>query len=153
MINCSHSSIPIDRSWNLILDRGIYSSKIFTDVLYSRNLISDLSLYLLDTKLEKSIAKFFGKSKPYGSDCILFVNTPIELCHKYITQRNHSEESIQQLDYDLSTYQNMLQKRYFQYLDDFSIASGSYNNVSCSFVTDMEKITHQCVDFIKRSLI
>ena len=143
-----YQSIP-NRPWNIIIDRGVYSTKIFCDVLHEQGHLGELDIQLLNKKLETMLCKYF-ENKKFGTDKIFFLNTSIDTSIAHMKTRNRIEENNVK---EMVTYQTLLQKRYIKYLHEFAHKQNSYDNVVTSFSENIDDITKQFSDFVLSSLI
>ena len=53
-----YQSIP-NRPWNIIIDRGVYSTKIFCDVLHEQGHLGELAVQLLNKKAQENVKQIF----------------------------------------------------------------------------------------------
>ena len=56
------------------MDRGIYSSYVFTKVLYDKQFITNFGMALFQKKLRDIIKMYYYDTKPFGTDKIFYLH-------------------------------------------------------------------------------
>ena len=133
----------------IVMDRGIYSSYVFTKVLYDKQFITNFGMALFQKKLRDIIKMYYYDTKPFGTDKIFFLDMSVETCQKHIVARNRDSERDMA---DMISYQELLKKHYLDYFDNFKNLTGSEDNVIYSTSSNYDEIKEQCSNLIKTCL-
>ena len=102
----------------IIMDRGIYSTNVFTRSLYDRGHITQFERdYLLD-KTRELVRHYFGVSKyaKFGVDKLYYLDAPFVTCMDRIKRRNRQEERPIK---NTSILLHSLDEHYTHYIKDF----------------------------------
>ena len=137
-------TVATNKHCYVIMDRNIYSSQVFCNVLQEQGYISTFGLDLFSRKMGKTISHHCGKEKPFGTDKIFFIDLPLNICQNNLKRRQRRGEMFAS---DMETYQLTLRKSYQKYIDNFSSIVGS-RNVLFSKSTNLEEIVKEAADFI-----
>ena len=76
------------------MDRGIYSSTIFTRLAHQQHYINDFEKDFLLQATQDIISDYFGKHwfDKYGADKLYYLDTPLHICEDRIAKRSRLEE-------------------------------------------------------------
>ena len=95
------------------MDRRIYSSYVFTQVLYDKQFITKFGMALFEKKLSEVIKMYYYDTKPFGTDQIFYMDMSVETCQKHIVAGNRDSEPGMT---DMISYQELLKKTLFRLL-------------------------------------
>ena len=133
----AESSKPI-----IILERSLFSNKIFIDISYSLNKLNDLEYHML-----MKIFDFFIQNVYPILNGVIYLKTPVEVCYKRINLRHRGEESA--IDKD---YLGLLHGKFEQFAGDSTVPTivinGEYDleRDAGKVVRDIKEFLHQEIE-------
>ena len=109
----------------IIMDRGVYSTIMFVEVLRNQGFLTDFEADYMRDKTKELLNLYFG-DESFGCDKLYYLDTPIPLCVERIASRDRCEEKRLK---DMGNYLEMLDASYRAYIHDFAQTSGRDNAV------------------------
>ena len=132
----------------IIMDRAIYSSKIFINSLNEQKCISDFARDLLVKMTDDTINTYLGGNK-FGFERLYYLNTPVEECMRRLKKRNRKEE-VQQDDAEMEEHLSALEGNYKTLLLDFALTNGD-SKLRIYYNDSLEAIIKDILSFLNEA--
>jgi len=126
------------------MDRGIYSTTVFINHALQSGFITQFGADFLRQRTQDTIHQYFGKNRPFGTDKLFYLDTPLETCLERLQQRNRPEEENLK-----SSHLKLLNELYNEYLVKYRQSEGRMH-IERFFDQDINKIVSNCLLLLER---
>ena len=143
------TTIPKDKHSFIVMDRSIYSARVFCEVLFENNYISSFALDLYEKFVSEVIRKYYDFSKPLGVDKIFYMKLPVDFCVINLKKRSRSCEV--ETSENMKEYQLVLENKYDKFLQKLIVDNG-LESVVYATSTNFEETVRKACDFIRKTV-